>query len=80
MNNFNIPLPQFINDLNFSDKSAIQETLFVLFCYANNQADLAKNSQDFEAATKWKQLVHILDRACELLDEQEKDDACFLVY
>lgn len=62
------------------EKFDLQDILFMLFTYADEQARLAHKNQNSQEKLKWNKLAEMLDLACEALEEDDLDDSYCLIY
>lgn len=62
---------------------SLEEILFVLYCYAHEQAKIAGYQNIYSKKIDWKKLIDLLDKACNLIEEADEDtekDNFYLIY
>lgn len=58
----------------------LDDVFFGFYCYASKQAERAKQTNNLEEEIKWKQLIYILDNACDLVEEKKEEHYSYLIY
>jgi hypothetical protein len=66
--------------LKLLERYSLEDITETLYNYTNVQASLAKVLNQTQAAAKWEHQAEALHIACEMLDEVDDDELCYLIY
>jgi hypothetical protein len=66
--------------LKLLERYSLEDITETLYNYTNTQASLAKVLEQTQAAAKWEHQAEALHIACEMFDEADDDELCYLIY
>jgi hypothetical protein len=66
--------------LNLLERYSLEDLTETLYNYTQVQASLAKVLNQTQASAKWDHQAEALQIACEMLDQVDDEELCYLIY